>query len=440
VNNSIFVSFTSADRAWAHWIGGVLKDNGYEPRVHDWEIGAGQNIARWMDKALEESDRLIGVFSNAYVDAIYSSSERWAAYWDDPMGKRGGMIPIEVRPVTKWPPLTRSLKRLSLIALDENSAKKELLKFLEPPSFPSELPPFPVTEPQPLKPQYPRPRRPTASEFKERIEKTSATWEAGPNSPGDTAELAARTSRMSISEIGREPSGGRGSIFTQEFAFTSDSIPSKVDWRDATGASWISPVKDQGHCGAAVAFAVCGALESRIRIKRQDASYDIDLSEAHLFFCGTKNGGEDGWQIGSALERCRDVGVGLESDFPYSAKQPECKEIDPIVRVPRWRRVTDSYSRKKALQRSGPVVGGAVIHSDFPWYRGGVYRPTTTEVIGLNAFEVIGFNDSEGYWIVKNSWGTGWGDNGFAKIGYGSCGLDYQFPFYDIEIEILTKT
>jgi hypothetical protein len=80
----IFISYTSKDRAWAQWIGVTLRDNGHVPFVHEWEIGAGENIPRWMDEKIKAADRLLGVFSDAYTQAIYSGAERAAAFWQDP--------------------------------------------------------------------------------------------------------------------------------------------------------------------------------------------------------------------------------------------------------------------------------------------------------------------------------------------------------------------
>ena len=82
----IFISYTSSDQDWAHWIGHHLIEAGHVALVHEWEISAGENIARWMEEKLNEADRLLGVFSDAYCDALYSQSERWAAYWQDPGG------------------------------------------------------------------------------------------------------------------------------------------------------------------------------------------------------------------------------------------------------------------------------------------------------------------------------------------------------------------
>src|ERR1044072_6748158 len=99
----IFISYTSSDKEWAQWIGWELKQAGHQPFIHDWEIGAGENIAGWMEQRFKQADRLIGVFSDLYCKAAFSQSERWAAYWKDPRGRDGFFVPIEVRRVSEWP-------------------------------------------------------------------------------------------------------------------------------------------------------------------------------------------------------------------------------------------------------------------------------------------------------------------------------------------------
>ena len=142
----IFVSYTSSDRRWAHWIAWQLQEGGHQPFVHEWEIGAGQNIPRWMEERLDEADHLIGVFSEAYCNAVHSRSERWAACWDDPEGRTGFLIPIEVNRVTKWPRLIKPLNRLSLVGLNESKAQARLTAFLEPRRPPAQKPEFPGAE------------------------------------------------------------------------------------------------------------------------------------------------------------------------------------------------------------------------------------------------------------------------------------------------------
>jgi tetratricopeptide (TPR) repeat protein len=143
----LFVSYTSADRGWAHWIGWQLKAAGHEAFLHEWEIGAGQNIPRWMEERIDQADNLIGVFSDKYCEAIFSRSERWAAYWDDPEGRVGFLIPVEVVEVTKWPRLVQPLNRLSLMGLTESIAVERLKSFLEPRKPPVKKPAYPGTIP-----------------------------------------------------------------------------------------------------------------------------------------------------------------------------------------------------------------------------------------------------------------------------------------------------
>jgi C1A family cysteine protease len=263
-------------------------------------------------------------------------------------------------------------------------------------------------------------------------------WLAGDTPVGRRAEVG-KLPGLGFTVKGREPAGGRGPISQQSFAFQTAVLPQLVDWR-AVGRdeeNYVTPVRDQKQCGACVSFATCAALESRIKMKREDADFDVNLSVADLFFCGTrKNGCEEGWQIGQALKHCRSNGVGKDADFRYKGRQTSCKDIDPFVHVPRWRRHKQSSDRKEAIRLRGPVIGAMVVYSDFLWYKGGVYRPTTAEALGLHAIAVIGYDDKSGSWIIKNSWGVAWGAGGFAQIGYGTCGVDAQFEFYDPEVEL----
>lgn len=268
------------------------------------------------------------------------------------------------------------------------------------------------------------------------IARTGLKWEAG-TTPIGTEFSAGHVRGFGFAPKGREPSGGRGSILSQSFAFKNG--PSNVDWRHAEGGNYISPIGDQGNCGSCVAFATCSTLESRAKIQSTDPNYEIELSKAHLFFCGTTEGCERGWMPGLALKRCRAKGVGEERNFRYQAKQMKCSEIDSVIRVPRWRVLTDSGHRREALWRHGPVIGGMVVYGDFLWYRSGIYRPTTNDDVGLHCICIIGYDDENACWIIKNSWGTAWGEGGFGRIGYGSCGLDAQFPFYDPAVEIIKR-
>ncbi len=72
------------------------------------------------------------------------------------------------------------------------------------------------------------------------------------------------------------------------------------------------------------------------------------------------------------------------------------------------------------------------VYEDFFYYERGVYRASYGGYIGDHAVCVVGFDDANSCWICKNSWGTGWGESGWFKIGYGECGMGSSFAFYAV--------
>lgn len=201
--------------------------------------------------------------------------------------------------------------------------------------------------------------------------------------------------------------------------------PPKVDWRES---GMVSAVKDQGNCGACVAFATCAAMESALLIGEGCA---LTLSEAHLFFCGAgDNACADGWDFLPAIDRAKEVGVCSAEALPYT-DTGVCKDVAPEVKITDYSVSHSMRDRKKALE-AGPVIAGMEVYRDFLFYKSGIYEHATGEMIGLHAVCIVGYNDLESYWIVKNSWGTDWGEDGFARIAYGQSGIE-TFAFISVE-------
>lgn len=207
-------------------------------------------------------------------------------------------------------------------------------------------------------------------------------------------------------------------------------LPPLVDWRQE---DQVTPVRDQGTCGACVAFATCAALEARALIH---FGVTLDLSEAHLFHCGNPDGCLRGWQPDAALSWAGRHGVGLEDDLPYAAGT-SCAAVEPAVRVPKWSAAVSAEQRKRLIAFNGPVIGGMRVFDDLPFYESGVYRHVAGAQRALHAVCVVGYDDDAGHWIVKNSWGEDWGEDGYVRIAYGECGLDSQFPFHDPDVVVL---
>lgn len=206
--------------------------------------------------------------------------------------------------------------------------------------------------------------------------------------------------------------------------------PPRIDWRSHNGANYVSPIKDQGACGACVAFATCASIEARLSIQNAAPGNFLDLSEAHLFFCGAGQACQIGWNYRPALSFCQTTGVGAEAAWPYQPIDQACRTIVSVAQIHGWTEEALMNERKAAIAHGGPVIAGMRVYEDFGYYRGGVYRHVMGTSQGLHAVCVVGYDDVERCWIVKNSWGGQWGESGFFRIGYGECGIDANFVFY----------
>jgi len=218
-------------------------------------------------------------------------------------------------------------------------------------------------------------------------------------------------------------------------------LPKEFDWRNVNGTDWTTPIKNQGGCGSCVAFATIAALESVVQIN-VGRPFDCDLSEAHLFFCG---GGscKNGWYFQPALEYLKNYGVPDEACFPYRSAQTPCSYTES-----NWReRATKVISFgavsggieyiKYALIKYGPLITRMDWYQDFAYYTGGVYEHVWGNYVAGHAVTIVGYNDNGGYWICKNSMGTGWGERGWFRIKYGECRIgDPTYYLYGISGDI----
>ncbi len=221
-------------------------------------------------------------------------------------------------------------------------------------------------------------------------------------------------------------------------------FPAAYDWRDVDGADWTTPIRDQGACGSCVAFGVLGALECMAKWSGGDAARDVDLSEAHLFFCGCGPCCDSGWWPEDALAYLVDQGVPDEACFPYQARNMACRDTcadwsGRAVRISAWHEILDGDARRQWLSHIGPLVGAMAVYRDFFYYTGGVYRPASEDLAGYHAVAVVGFDQAQSAWLCKNSWGTGWGEAGWFRLAYGACGLDTEFPAWGIESVIVPE-
>ncbi len=265
----------------------------------------------------------------------------------------------------------------------------------------------------------------TLEDLNFKLKQWGATWKAGKTR---ISELTIEEKRRLTGAILEE---GFGDYFYSKKRYweSNEELPKYWDWRNVEGVSFASPILDQGYCGSCVAFAATYLLETQTNITRNTPNSPWHYSAQHLFSCG---GGacDMGWTMGSAISFLKNDGVPDEACFPYKsgAKGDDfsCKETcsdykDRVEKIVSYKQPTffwlDVEEIKKAVLK-GPVMTDFEVYEDFTFYVSGVYKHVVGEFLGGHAVTIIGWNDDEKAWIVSNSWGSDWGENGFFRIAW----------------------
>ncbi|KAL4658732.1 pro-cathepsin H [Arapaima gigas] len=208
--------------------------------------------------------------------------------------------------------------------------------------------------------------------------------------------------------------------------------PDSVDWRKK--GNYVTPVKNQGPCGSCWTFSTTGCLESVTAIATRKLPL---LSEQQLVDCAQafNNHGCSGGLPSQAFEYIKyNKGLMTEDDYPYTGRNGTCKFkaqlaaafVKEVVNITKY----DEMGMVDAVARLNPVSFAYEVTSDFMHYKDGVYSSTqchnTTDMVN-HAVLAVGYAEENGipYWIVKNSWGPYWGQDGyfFIERGKNMCGL-----------------
>ncbi|MCX5919180.1 MAG: BACON domain-containing carbohydrate-binding protein [Deltaproteobacteria bacterium] len=217
------------------------------------------------------------------------------------------------------------------------------------------------------------------------------------------------------------------------------ALPTALDWRE-NGGNFVTGVRDQGDCGSCWAFAATAALESNTLISQKTPNVDLNLSEQVVVSCSGA-GSCDGGYVDTVSNFIRDTGVPVEACYPYTATDGNCAKAcanwqASAYDIQSWQYVATTSPTvegiKNALYNYGPLVTTMAVYDDFFYYTSGVYSHTSGYLAGYHAITIVGYNDSGSYFIVKNSWGTGWGESGYFRIAYSQLTNSVNFGDYTI--------
>lgn len=200
-------------------------------------------------------------------------------------------------------------------------------------------------------------------------------------------------------------------------------LPESFDWRNKDGENWLTPVKNQSDCGSCWAFSVVGAMEAKYNIQEDNPSLDIDLSEQYLVSDCYREGSCDAGLYWLTLNYIKKSGITDEACYPYQGRNSSCEERCSDWKERLWK-ITDSSvvfpernTMKRALIEKGPLI----VYINMKGWNPETY--TCSLGLSNHCVIIIGYNDKEGVWIVKNSWGPSWGDKGYFKVNYEGCNI-----------------
>ena len=237
------------------------------------------------------------------------------------------------------------------------------------------------------------------------------------------------------------------------------TLPDEFDWRDKGGQDYVTPVENQNPCGSCYTFGFLGSFESRLLI---DGAGTFDFSQNHAKECNWRElsnfqypspgdywGSCDGGNAFMLASLFSQTGTVLESCDPHVPSDVECKGTCPYQKtLLDWRLINggsipDTQVLKQYIYDHGPVITSMDVNAgegfDNSYDGSYTFNYTTPGDTTDHCVLITGWSDNlppvsggtgpaDG-WIVRNSWGTGWGDNGYFYMTYGAANIGSASSF-----------
>jgi len=213
----------------------------------------------------------------------------------------------------------------------------------------------------------------------------------------------------------------------------------EIDWRNNYK---VSSVKNQGQCGSCWAFSSVGAVESAWAIKKNIL---YNLSEQELMDCSINNKGCQGGSMDMAFQYIMNNSLCTNLSYPYTAQDGICQKnnCEPLIRISNYSDVSQNNETAlmKAVTQQPISIAIQANKRSFQLYKSGIYNDPDCGYNLDHGVLLVGYGydnlSKMDYWIVKNSWGKHWGEEGYIRLlknitdTRGQCGIA-MIPSYPI--------
>jgi hypothetical protein len=211
---------------------------------------------------------------------------------------------------------------------------------------------------------------------------------------------------------------------------------SSVDWRNRWGWPWLTNIKDQGGCGSCYIFSAVGAYEAMLRIEHGVwcPRSEGDVGDSLSLFCGAHSKCAGG-SPNEVLDWIKTYGLADPGCWPYSqmpsVAEPTADRLGRTCKLDAYVTLGGAADMKTWIDTNGPLTACFACYPEFDGacQNNEVYiykNPQNLQPDG-HCIVIVGYDDTKQAWLIRNSWGTGWGTGGYGWFGYGQGehGLEY---------------